>query len=177
MGGAQLVSCKYEADPSGASGLLEVTGADFPASLQQLLAALVPAGKPLTALRLQGSPLTEAAALQGCSALQDLRSLLLSGGTIWGDAVLQALLLQAPRLRELVLYHCFASCLPPSLVARQGLETLVLVGYRLEDLPVGPYLSGERRPSRPGSDVLARALPEAGWLTRRPHPSSTSIQC
>lgn len=150
VGGAQVVSCKYEDDPAGATGLLEVIAAERVPSLQQLLAALVPAGKPLTTLRLQNSlrqssPL-ELAALQGCSAhLAGLESLLLSRFAS-GDAVLAALLQLAPRLRELVLRNYFENRLPPSLVAKQGLETLQLIGtsyFRLFELPPGPYLSSK----------------------------------
>jgi hypothetical protein len=150
VGGAQAVSCKYEADPGGATGLLEVIAAEHVPSLQQLLAALEPAGKPLTTLRLQNSlrqssPL-ELAALQGCSAhLAGLESLLLSRFAS-GDEVLAALLQLAPRLCELVLNNYFKGSPPPCLVAKQGLETLQLIGSRhfnLFELPQGPYLSSK----------------------------------
>ena len=146
VGGAELVSAKYEADPAGASGLLEAIPAARVPSLQQLLAALVPPGKPLTTLSIQNGIRQrsglEVPALQGCGALAGLHSLLLSR-IASGDAALEALLQQAPRLKELVLDSYFAGSLPPSLTAKQGLETLQIVGgYALRGLQLlpGPYV-------------------------------------
>ena len=153
MGDAELLSCKYEVDPSdasGASGVLEVTRANRLPSLQRLAEALVPAGKPLTALRLQSCQLG-AAALQGCSALRGLDSLLLLDNRS-EVAALEQLLQQAPRLKELVLHNGFASgsSLAPCLVSRQGLESLTLIGGVLHELPPGPYLSSEHSASLHG---------------------------
>ena len=57
-----------------------------------------------------------------------------------------ALLQLAPRLCELVLNNYFKGSPPPCLVAKQGLETLQLIGSRhfnLFELPQGPYLSSK----------------------------------
>ena len=156
-------SSKYEADPSGSTGLLEVVTAQhvYVPSLQQLLTSLVPAGKPLTALRMHkrggwlwsepplemlDPPALELSALAGSSALAGLHSLLLSGHAP-GDAELAALLRQAPGLRELVLFDYFSGRLPASLEVRDGLETLQLVGGdgALHELPVARFLSSERQ--------------------------------
>ena len=81
--------------------MLEIGGIREMDSLQQLLRALVPAGKPFTSLNLASidyrSFFNEAACLLGCSLLQHLTTLGTSDCDLRG-AALGGRLPQAPRL-------------------------------------------------------------------------------
>lgn len=58
------------------------------------------------------------------------------------NSVLQALLPQASRLRELILSGCAVGELPPCVAAATGLQRLQLAQCGLQQLPIGPYLDG-----------------------------------
>ncbi len=63
----------------------------------------------------------------------------------WGDAILAALLDQAPELEALSLSSCKLTQVPPMLAAapRPGLTELALSFNELTDLPPGDWLAGE----------------------------------
>ena len=128
---------------------MELFGIEKMPSLQQLVAAALPAGTQPGQLR-SLSMIRSALALQAvqdCAFLGHLTRLELSNCTFRdaGPAAgFEALLQQAPRLQRLKLWCCFAQePLPPALLSRTGLQHLCLQSNALTELPVGPYLSSE----------------------------------
>ena len=146
VGGARIVRCNYTSESPG-EGKLAIGSIWELHLLQQLLRALVPAGKPLTWLELTNLGhfvLSDGAAcLQGCSLLQDLTTLCMFD-CHFGSVALDRMLSQAPQLLELVIAASLQGMLPASLISRQGLRKLVLADNRLQQLPPGPYLSGKQ---------------------------------
>ena len=166
VGGADLQECCFQyythrSREGPRPRVLEIVRIREMASLQQLLCTLAPAGTPPTHLHIAASQLDVLApALQGCSALAGLSSLMLSGFTS-GRAALDTLLPQALQLKELDLRRSCQEGLPPSLTSRQGLTRLTLHGNGLQDLPPGPYVASELA-ARPVI-VWACVGQQAGW--------------
>lgn len=152
VGGTSLSMCSYNG-----KGQLQIAYIRSLESLHQLVAALLPAGKPLPSLHLHSVLGCEPGALQGCTALAQVHSLLLSE-TFFSEAEFATLSQQAPQLTQLVLHECFHGRLPASVVARRGLEHLVLTNNNLHNIPPGPYLQGESALAWLGSILLALNL-------------------
>lgn len=117
--------------------------------MQRLLTALRPGGAPaLQRLKLFGCALHEAALAQ-CSALEPVTHLGLlrceaAAGSDW-EAVMAAVLREAPQLSSLRVDESFDGRLPSCLMARTGLRLLSLNENGLETLPAGPYLASLQR--------------------------------
>ena len=116
-----------------------------------LLTALLPHGRPLRRLELGASALRRRS-FQDCISLAAMTALRLrdvdiSAGSI--DTVFRHLLAQAPLLADLTLEACGEGMelqqIPRSLAGMRGLARLTLFRNALQDLPPGPYLSGEHR--------------------------------
>jgi len=150
VGGAVLGTCRLErcAHADSTWWKLYLRGIESTASLQQLLAAALPAGtqpSQLRSLRINQSYLLLPAVLS--CPLGHLTSLGLSSckfpdaGAL---AVVEALLQQAPRLQSLALmgFPDAPSALP-AVINRTGLRQLCLRGSSFKELPPGPYLSSE----------------------------------
>ncbi|EFN53320.1 hypothetical protein CHLNCDRAFT_137019 [Chlorella variabilis] len=126
VGGTSLSMCSYNG-----KGQLQIAYIRSLESLHQLVAALLPAGKPLPSLHLHSVLGCEPGALQGCTALAQVHSLLL-------------------------------------VVARRGLEHLVLTNNNLHNIPPGPYLQDLRCLDLGNNSIatLPAALSAATSLTR-----------
>jgi len=151
VGDAALERCRVAGcnRASGAVQELCLSGIRRMSSLQQLVAASLPAGtRPglLQALSIFHSTLYPPG-MPNCWFLHHLTSLRLSVCTFPGGGpapVIQALLEQSPRLQDLTLLACFSQQqpLPAALLNRTGLRHLSLKNNNLVGLPPGPYLSG-----------------------------------
>ncbi len=117
-------------------------------SLQQLVAAALPAGTQPSQLRslcILDSSLPLAAVLD-CPFLGHLTSLVLCKCSFSDAAALaglESLLRQAPQLHSLTLQGFKKPPFPPALVNQMGLQQLCLRSNSLTDLPPGPYLHSE----------------------------------
>lgn len=125
--------------------------------LAALLPALLPPRARLARLTLHSAEV-RAAELAGCAELASLRALEVLHCTSPDlDAAVEALMTQAPRLTELRLEGCLAGSLPPCVVARRGLRRLSLAANKLQELPPGDYLSGERVQQKQQQQLLRPA--------------------
>lgn len=180
VGNAVLGSCVYGDMPSCGPGQLSLQDIRRLASLQELLAALLPAGALLTQLELigdlrRGSPLPPLLAqphgLEGCTQLATLESLSLhrmarDPADAELNRVLQTLLPQAPQLHKLSLGDCEVGQMPSCVATATRLRQLHLVGCGLTHLPDGQYLEGLQLLAlrRNSFDELPRALTAATRL-------------
>ena len=118
-------------------------------SLQQLVAAALPAGTQPSQLRSMSMDwcVLPLPAVWDCAFLGHLTSLALRKCTfqdVGPAAGIQELLQQAPQLQRLTMWGCLASQrLPPALVSLTRLRHLGLPFNRVAELPAGPYLSSE----------------------------------
>jgi len=130
-------------------------------ALRRVLFMVLPAKASLAQLTFVHSHLAPSQ-LQGLtSQLAQLTSLTFSCCTFPDDgpveAVLEALLAQAPRLQRLRLLRCCKGSVPAALVSRRGLTSLYLQENDLDTLPAGAYLEGK-------PTAVSCQLPVAGWL-------------
>lgn len=145
VGDAILECCRVSGceRASGTARSMMLSHIEFMSSLQQLMAASLPAGALpgcLGCLRISYSSLSPAA-VQACAFLGRLTALDLSFCKFEdGDAapVVAALLQQAPRLHSLTFVECFQQQpLPPALFGYTGLRHLSLRWNALRHLPPG----------------------------------------
>jgi len=151
VGGAELASCAVEGcdRADGTVEELRLVAVVHMPSLQQLLAAALPAGtqpSQLRSLAICSSSLSPPA-LVGCPFLGHLTSLSLSGcASLDGgpEPMVEVLLQQAPRLQSLDLpFFFWTEALPAAVTSRTGLTYLCLAANSLTELPPGPYLHSE----------------------------------
>ena len=153
IGGAMIDRCTVRGF-SPASGVVQnlhftAVGWSRMHSLQQLVAAALPAGtqhSQLRSLSVDYSAL-RLPAVRDCAFLGHLTSLALSTCNFpdaSATAGIEALLQQAPRLQKLTLRQCLGrQPFPPALLSRKGLRHLSLKGNGMSKLPADPYLEGE----------------------------------
>ncbi|PRW61525.1 phospho phosphatase [Chlorella sorokiniana] len=167
VAGCAMHCCRYtigepyeEMPQGGPTAFLEVAYAAPGFSLLALLSGLRPGGVPaIERLRLRHCVL-EAATLWHCSMLTALTRLDIAdcGAAAGGwDAVMVALLSQAPLLSSLQVESCFADALPGSLITHTGLRQLSLSD--VETLPAGPYVASLQQLSL--LDARLQQLPPA----------------
>lgn len=168
MGDAQLRGCNFAVGqhpsiPGRQIGVLCIGGISTMSSLQGLLAALLPAGKPFSYLELEHCQLAPAA-LRDCRLLAELPALHFnscsSGGSV--AAALDPLLQQAGKLETLSLTGSLgALSFPVSLKTKTGLKKLRFRQNRLEDIPAGVYLKSLELLDIGGENLSHGILPPA----------------
>lgn len=166
VGGAGLETCTVQgcSRADGTVQQLTLVSIKNAPSLQQLVAATLPAGTQPSQLRSLdiSSSCMALPAVSSCPFLGHLTrlSLCLCSFAYAGALVgLEPLLRQAPRLHSLAVVGCSSEAtVPPALVHLTGLRRLSLRGS-LRELPPGCYLSGElTRSPKGGCVVLSHAM-------------------
>ncbi|KAL4424154.1 hypothetical protein ABPG75_001455 [Micractinium tetrahymenae] len=165
VGGCTMYSCQLARSEShtgfsdGRTFNRLVLEASLLPDMPALLAALLLPDISLEWLVIKHVQEVDAAALHGCTRLSQLSTLALDDCSAVPslDAVIGALLQQAPAVTDLCLRHSLsAHSLPPTVAAFDGLKSLIMCDRRLSDLPHGPYLAGLESLDLSGCDNLAR---------------------
>ena len=195
VGGAVLGTCSYGSHPG--SETLALQDIHSLASLQQLLAALLPAGMPLVGIVIKhggtaaegqhGSPLSPLLAqplsINGCTQLAMLKSFLdglvrePKDGQLL-DEMLKVLMAQATQLRRLSLVSCMTDQLPQSIVSATALRQLSLRDCGLTGLSGGPYFERLQHLSIRGNSYaeLPQALTQASRLRQLTADASSTSE-
>lgn len=173
VGGAVLSGCVVEGcnRANGMAQELRLWRIERMPSLQQLVAAALPAGMQPSQLRSLDFVhcVLSLPAVLSCPFVGHLTSLSLSHCSAQDGnetQVYEALLQQAPRLLSLSLSGFWPSPIPAAIVSRTGLSRLCLASDGMAELPPGPYLSSECVTAAP---VQLRFVCTACQGLRSPH--------